>query len=102
MIGEWQAYARKIARSARKILGSSTKVYVFGSVVRGEAVAASDVDILVVVDHPLSSVRERNQIIIAIEDAVGLPDVHPFEMHIVDEEESKIYFRHIGSSFLKV
>jgi predicted nucleotidyltransferase len=102
MISEWRSYAKKIARAARESLGPSAEVYMFGSAARGEAVAASDIDILVVVDRPLASVIERNKIRMTIEDAANLPDVHPFETHIVDGDESKIYFKHIGSSILKM
>jgi uncharacterized protein len=102
MIREWRKFSSKIAKSARRELGPSTEVYVFGSAVRGEAVAASDVDILVIVDRPLSSVIERNKIRMMIEDAASLPDVHPFEFHVVTRDEAELYFRHIGSSILKM
>jgi uncharacterized protein len=102
MVREWRKFATKIARSARLEFGPSTEVYVFGSAVRDEAVAASDIDILVVVDRPPRSVIERNKIRMTIEDSAGLPDVHPFEIHVVSQEESEIYFRRVGSSILKV
>ena len=102
MIREWRTYASSIARSARQKLGPSTEVYVFGSALRGEAVAASDVDILLVVDRPLGSLSERNKIRMTIEDAAGLPDVHPFEIHVVNRDESEAYLKHIGKAVLKV
>ena len=102
MIGKWRTYASKIARSAQQVLGRSVEVYVFGSALRGESAAASDIDILIVVDHPLASVSERNRIRMATEDAAGLPNVQPFEMHVVDRHELEIYMRHIRSSMLKV
>jgi hypothetical protein len=36
-----------------------------------------------------------------IEERAGLPEVHPFELHLVDPGEAEVYFRHIDK-FLKL
>jgi hypothetical protein len=36
-----------------------------------------------------------------IEERAGLPQVHPFELHLADPREAEIYFRHIDR-FLKL
>jgi len=37
-----------------------------------------------------------------IMDSAGLPSIHPFELHLVDEEEAATYFRHIGEALMRI
>lgn len=46
MIREWRSYAVRLAEAVGKALPGA-EVYIFGSVIRGEAVEASDVNVLV-------------------------------------------------------
>ncbi|MEN3048424.1 MAG: nucleotidyltransferase domain-containing protein [Candidatus Caldarchaeales archaeon] len=91
MVREWRRHVAEIASAARSVLPDA-RVYVFGSAVRGEAVGGSDVDVLVVSRRVPSSAIERGRLRAMIEDAAGLPDFHPFEIHVVDEGEAGWYF----------
>ncbi|MHA1581549.1 MAG: nucleotidyltransferase domain-containing protein [Candidatus Baldrarchaeia archaeon] len=73
----------------------------FGSVVRGEAVGGSDVDILIVHSKIPESRKKRAEIVVRIEEKAGLPLYHPFEIHLVNKEEAKWYFRHIDK-FIRI
>jgi predicted nucleotidyltransferase len=90
MIRNWDSYVVKIARAAKSILPDA-KVYVFGSVLRGEAVGGSDVDILIVSKCMPRSNIERAEIKLRIEGLVSLPPHHPFELHLADEREMEWY-----------
>ncbi|MEM2238441.1 MAG: nucleotidyltransferase domain-containing protein [Candidatus Caldarchaeum sp.] len=80
-LDEWRKYVREIARAVSKVLPDA-KVYVFGSVVKGEAVGGSDVDILAVSQHTPASNLERAKVKLRIEEEAGLPLYHPFEIYI--------------------
>ncbi|MEM4281736.1 MAG: nucleotidyltransferase domain-containing protein [Candidatus Caldarchaeum sp.] len=94
MVRQWRKYVREIARAVSNVLPDA-KVYVFGSVVKGEAVGGSDVDILVVSQHTPASNLERARVKLRIEEEAGLPLYHPFEIHLVDEEEAEWYYRRV-------
>jgi len=76
--------------------------YLFGSAVTGDLVASSDIDLLIVARNLPKSIAVRSELKERIIERSGLPPVHPFEIHLVDEDEARIYFRHIGGKFLKV
>ena len=94
MIERWEEYATRIAEAARKVLGDC-RVYVFGSVVEGTWTGGSDVDILIVSSRAPRRVREIAELKARIEEEAGLPPIHPFEIHLVNEEEARWYFRHM-------
>ncbi|MEM3108657.1 MAG: nucleotidyltransferase domain-containing protein [Candidatus Bathyarchaeia archaeon] len=103
LLKDWRSWADRIAVSAREVLAGSLKgVYVFGSVVRGEAVAASDVDLLVVAEALPDNQRGRSELKYEILRGAGLPDVNPFQIHLVDEREAEAYLRHTGRSILRI
>lgn len=96
--GEWSA---KIREAANEILSSDLLgIYAFGSAVTDRLVASSDVDILIVAKNLPKSIIGRSEIKERIVYEAGLPLVHPFEIHLVGEEEAKIYFKHIGKDFI--
>jgi predicted nucleotidyltransferase len=64
-------------------------------VVRGESTGGSDVDILIVSNEVPESNLERARMKVMIEERLGLPLYHPFELHLVKEEEAKLYFKRI-------
>lgn len=101
MVRRWREYVGVLAEAVRKVLGDAD-VYVFGSVVTGECVASSDVDVLVVSDRVPESMLERGALKVEIEDAAGLPVYHPFELHFVKPDEAMHYFKKIGRNMLKV
>ncbi|BFH73004.1 hypothetical protein SJAV_09480 [Sulfurisphaera javensis] len=57
----------------------------------------SDIDILIIFPFPLSDKDRRElkkKILILAEDKYGLPFGAPVELHVVDEERAKEYFKH--------
>ena len=78
-------YLKKIESSIKVILKDS-QIYLFGSVIEGNLVAGSDVDILIIANVPKNHLK-RAEIIAAIEENVGLPLSHPFEFHLLTQEE---------------
>lgn len=94
MVKNWREYAVRIAEAVRTILPGS-RIYVFGSVVKGESTGGSDVDILVFSESLPRNNLERAKIKVKIEELSNLPPYHPFEIHLVNKEEGEWYFRRI-------
>jgi len=94
IIENWRFYVEKIAEACRELL-KDCEVFVFGSVVEERWTGGSDVDVLLISDSTPSSNRERAEIKAKIEEAAGLPLVHPFEIHLVNRSEASWYRRHI-------
>ena len=102
MLRSWRDWVGRILEASREVLSSNLRgVYFFGSVVSGRLVAASDIDILIVAENLPRSARERSRLRMEIEERAGLPEVHPFELHLADPKEAEIYFRHIDK-FIKL
>lgn len=84
----WYSWSKRVADAARMLIGPC-EVYVFGSVVRGEATGASDVDILVVSSRLPKGCKGRGELKAKMEEVAGLPLYHPFEIHLATDEEAK-------------
>lgn len=84
----WRFWSRRIADAAKEAVGSC-KVQVFGSVAGGRITGASDVDVLIVCNQLPKDCKGRGDIKAKIEEAAGLPLYHPFEIHLVTEEEAE-------------
>ncbi len=69
-----------------KILLKDSEVYLFGSILEGKSVVASDIDILVISEVERSH-RKRAEVIAEIEEKAGLPLYHPFEIHLIDNKQ---------------
>jgi len=65
------------------------EVYLVGSVARGEATGASDVDILVVTANPPTTPAERARAKTEIEERAGLPDHNPLDIHYAKPHEKE-------------
>ena len=87
----WREWVKRVAKAASKI---GCKVFVLGSRVEGKASPSSDVDVLIVCRKLPKSAFERARIKARIEEEAGLPPVHPFEIHLISEDELKWYKRH--------
>lgn len=85
-------YAKKIKEEAIKSLGDC-KIYVFGSVVEGKAIPASDIDLLIVSKNTPKTMKERSELATKLLKAVGI--FSPFELHLVNEEEFEWYKRFV-------
>jgi hypothetical protein len=87
----WRLYLPSLLEAVRKILPEA-EVYVFGSVLRGELTANSDIDVLIVSKSSLG--RQRFKIATAIEEQLEAPTI--FEFHFASKEEVDWYRRHAG------
>ena len=88
---DWESYARRIKEIAEEILGEA-KVYVFGSIVEGNAhPALSDIDVLIVSPRLPKSNEQRAKIIAEIKRRLG--PFNPFEIHLATPGELEWYRR---------
>jgi predicted nucleotidyltransferase len=85
MINNHKEYLKKINKNIKIVL-KDAQVYLFGSVIEGNLVAASDIDILIIADIPKKHLK-RAEIVAKIEEKSGLPLSHPFEFHLLNQEE---------------
>ncbi len=103
ILKEWRWWVIKIKEAANETLAANVVgIYLFGSVVRGEAIASSDIDILIVARNLPKSMIKRSELKEEILEKAGLPTIHPFEIHLVDVDEAETYFRHIHGEFIKL
>ena len=100
MIKNFKKYLKKINESIKNVL-SDSKVYLFGSVIDGNLVAASDIDILIVANVPKKHLK-RAEIIAEIEENAGLPLSHPFEFHLLTHEELNTWIKIYNLKFEKI
>ncbi len=91
MLKNYRVYLKRINESIRTVLDDS-EVYLFGSIIDGNLVGASDIDILIVADVPKKHLR-RAEIIAKIEENAGLPLSHPFEFHLITENELNTWLK---------
>jgi len=98
-----EKWVSKIKEAANEVLASNViGIYLFGSAVTGKLVASSDIDLLIVAKNLPKSIVSRSELKERIIDKSGLPLIHPFEIRLVDENEAKTYFKHIGKNFIKL
>ncbi|MGB9729394.1 MAG: nucleotidyltransferase domain-containing protein [Thermoprotei archaeon] len=103
ILRNWKEWLIRIKDAVNDVLSSNlVDVYVFGSAVVGDLVASSDIDLLVVAKNLPKSIIDRSEIKEKIIDKAVLPQNNPFEIHLVDEEEASIYFKHIKENFIKL
>jgi len=88
LLENWKDIVKALTNSAKKIL-DDVEVVPFGSVVEGKATAASDLDILVIVKDLPRSALKRAQIKSKIEEATGLPPIHPVQIHLTTWQEAE-------------
>jgi len=85
MIRNFREYLKKINKNINLVL-KDAQVYLFGSIIEGNLVAASDIDILIIANIPKNHL-ERAALIANIEEKTELPLYHPFEFHLLTQEE---------------
>jgi hypothetical protein len=76
------------------------KVFLFGSVLRDELVALSDIDLLITTKREFKNQLDRAGVISKIEERAKLPLCHPFEIHLLSIKEFET-FREITKIQLK-
>ncbi|MEM2122149.1 MAG: nucleotidyltransferase domain-containing protein [Candidatus Bathyarchaeia archaeon] len=92
IIKEWKAYMPRIAEAAKRLMPDA-RIYIFGSIAKGDAVGGSDIDVLIVSrDMPKTNI-ERARIKLKIGELSNLPWHSPFELHLADEGEMKWYLK---------
>lgn len=101
MIRDWRRWVEEIARIIEDI-APDARIYVVGSIARGDYIASSDVDILVVSQNIPERVTERAGIKALVEERLGLPYYHPFEIHVLRPEEAEIFLRRAGGHVVRV
>ncbi len=92
MLKEWRTWVRRIADVVKELIPNA-EVYVIGSVVRGDYVGGSDVDVVVVSSSIPEDIAKRARIKVLIEERLKLPYYHPFEIHVLKPEEVSTYLR---------
>lgn len=91
----YKTIVREVKKIIEKFIGE-VDVYVFGSVVEGEATASSDIDILVIVDNiSLEEVYKLKTIIYKSVDA-------PIELHIITSREFENWYKRFINKLEKV
>ncbi len=102
MAKKWREWVPRLVEAAREVLGDDVEVYVFGSAAEGRLTAASDVDVLVVVESPPQDFFELERIKEEVETRAGLPRRHPFEIHLVGRGEAEFYLRGLRVTAVRV
>ena len=100
MIKNYKKHLKKIEISTLTILNNS-QIFLFGSVIKGNLVAGSDIDILIVANIPKNHL-ERAELIAKIEENAGLPLSHPFEFHLLTQEEVNTWIKIYKLKFEKI
>lgn len=90
-------YAKKIKEEAEKLLGK-VKVYVFGSILRKDEVA-QDIDILII-SPKLKTASDKSKIWAELWKNLGF--LSPFEIHLINPEEYKNWYRYFIKEKIKV
>jgi predicted nucleotidyltransferase len=85
MIKNHKKYLKEITKNIKIVLGKP-QIYLFGSIIEGNLVGASDIDILIIADIPKNHLK-RAEIVANIEEKSGLPLSHPFEFHLLTQGE---------------
>lgn len=98
---KWREVAPDLADEFHSILPGS-RVYAFGSAVRGDMSGGSDVDILVVSDAVPAGALARARLKVRAEEGACLPDCHPFEFHLVTEGEAGPFLRRAGRDIMPI
>jgi predicted nucleotidyltransferase len=91
ILRNWRKIASRVVDAVKEVCPEAC-VYIAGSVARGEWIAASDVDIIVVLPHS-PSMREAAQIIEHVWRRLELPAAHPLEIHVVGPKDLERYVR---------
>lgn len=91
IIKNYRTYLKRIQKSIKIILKNS-QIFLFGSIITGNLVAGSDIDILIIADVPKIHLK-RAEKIAEIEENAGLPLSHPFEFHLLTQEELNTWIK---------
>jgi len=90
--GNYLYYAKESKKIAKRFF-KKLKVFVFGSVVKGDYTPASDIDLVIVSKNMPRRSEERAKIKGEIYKKIGI--FSPFEIHMVNEKEFEWYKKFI-------
>ena len=92
----WRQYVEALTKSIEELL-PDTEVYVIGGAAEDRLTILSDIDVLIVVDEPLT-IQQRRKIkadIIWNAEKHGFPWDYPVEIHIISRNELPQYLKHV-------
>ncbi len=97
----WRDYAEIIKELAKEFFkGDLIAVYVFGSTVRGDYKALSDIDIAIVLKHDVDELL-RAKFRSLVRKRLG--KLHPFEIHIITESIWEGWYgRFVGRDYIRI
>ncbi|MEM4970737.1 MAG: nucleotidyltransferase domain-containing protein [Sulfolobales archaeon] len=101
LLSEWRLWVPRIAKVVKEVIPDA-EIYVVGSVVRGDSVGGSDVDILVASEYTPEKNMEIARLKAAIEDKLSLPYYHPFEIHILKPGEARYFIERSRGYVLRI
>jgi predicted nucleotidyltransferase len=87
----WGFYLKKIKREAKRILGKKTKIFLFGSFLKGNFGPESDIDVLIVSENLPEDFDEIAKIRTKIKSKVGV--FLPFQLHFAKPEEFESWYK---------
>lgn len=90
MVREWRSWVPRVVKVI-KDLWPDAEIYVIGSVARGEAIGSSDVDLLVVLENPPKTARDRAMARVLVEERAELPEYNPLNIHFISQEEKSVW-----------
>jgi predicted nucleotidyltransferase len=94
MLRRWRSVVKVLASVVRRLYPGS-RVYVFGGAAEGRLTVLSDIDVLVVLDRPVT-VEERVEVLARIWEELeraGVPAYYPLEIHVVGPDALEEYRR---------
>jgi predicted nucleotidyltransferase len=92
--GNWRRIAEEVKAEAMKH-GEVLKVVVYGSVIKGKATGASDLDVAVIYRGPLTP-KERRRRSLKIYLALPEPDSDLIDLKVLGEDEAEAFLSLIG------
>jgi len=87
----WRFYLKKIKSEAKRILGRKTKIFLFGSFIKGNFGPESDIDVLIVSENLPEDFDEIAKIRTKIKSKVGI--FSPFQFHFTKPEEFESWYK---------
>lgn len=78
-----EVYFERIRETVKKFNG---KAFLFGSYLKGEAIASSDVDVLIVVPSGVKRIEVLKELTTKISNP-------RFEFHVIHEDEAELYYK---------
>ncbi len=91
LLRNWKRLVKEAVEAVKEIYPEA-RIYITGSIAKDEWIAASDIDLIVVLTHE-PSMREAAQIIEHIWEKLKLPLIHPLEIHVVGPQGLEKYKR---------